>query len=83
MGQITFSGQYSPDTQEVLYVTERAVFKLIDHRMTLIEIAPGIDLEKDVLAHLGFKPDIAPDLKIMDPAIFCETWGGLGKYLEG
>ena len=83
VGQITFSGQYSPDTQEVLYVTERAVFKLIDHRMTLIEIAPGIDLEKDVLAHLGFKPDIAPDLKIMDPAIFCETWGGLGKYLEG
>lgn len=63
-------------------MTERAVFKLIDHKMTLIEIAPGIDLEKDVLAHLGFKPEIAADLKTMDPAIFCETWGGLKDYLK-
>lgn len=83
VGQITFAGQYAPKDQEVLYITERAVFKLIDHKMTLIEIAPGVDLEKDVLANLGFTPAIAEDLKLMDPAIFCEQWGGLGSYLEG
>ena len=38
--------------------------------MVLIEIAPGIDLEKDVLAQMEFRPEIAPDLKTMDPAIF-------------
>ncbi|MCR4673028.1 MAG: acyl CoA:acetate/3-ketoacid CoA transferase [Lachnospiraceae bacterium] len=82
VGQITFAGQYAPEGQEVLYITERAVFKLIDHKMTLIEIAPGIDLEKDVLANLGFRPEISPDLKLMDSEIFNETWGGLGKYFE-
>lgn len=82
VGQITFSGQYAPDTQEVLYVTERAVFQLIDHKMTLIEIAPGIDLEKDVLAAMDFRPEISPDLKTMDPAIFREDWGGLSEYMQ-
>ena len=82
VGQITFSGQYAPEDQEVLYVTERAVFKLIDHKMTLIEIAPGIDLEKDVLANMGFRPEISPKLKTMDPAIFQETRGGLKAYIK-
>lgn len=82
VGQITFSGRYAPETQEVLYVTERAVFRLIDHKMTLIEIAPGIDLEKDVLAVMGFRPEISPELKTMDPGIFCEEWGGLKDYLK-
>ncbi|MBR6513166.1 MAG: acyl CoA:acetate/3-ketoacid CoA transferase, partial [Clostridia bacterium] len=77
VGQITFSGQYSPDTQEVFYVTERCVFKLIDKKMTLIEIAPGIDLEKDILAQMDFVPEISPDLREMDPGIFKEKWGGL------
>ena len=82
VGQITFSGQYAPDNKQVLYVTERAVFQLIDHKMTLIEIAPGIDLQKDVLDHLGFTPVISPDLKEMDPGIFEEHWGGLKEYLK-
>lgn len=82
VGQITFSGQYAPEDQEVLYITERAVFKLIDHKMTLIEIAPGIDLEKDVLANMGFRPEISPELKTMDPTIFQETWGGLSEYIK-
>ena len=82
VGQITFSGQYAPDGQEVLYVTERAVFKLIDHKLTLIEIAPGIDLEKDVLGQMGFRPEISPDLKTMDPALFEEHWGKLGETLR-
>lgn len=81
VGQITFAGQYAPAGQEVLYVTERAVFQLIDHKLTLIEIAPGIDLEKDVLGQMGFRPEISPDLKTMDPALFEEHWGKLGETL--
>ena len=81
VGQITFSGKYAPGSQEVLYVTERAVFKLIDHKLTLIEIAPGIDLEKDVLGQMGFRPEISPDLKTMDPALFQEHWGKLSETL--
>ena len=82
VGQITFAGQYAPAGQEVLYVTERAVFKLINHKLTLIEIAPGIDLEKDVLGQMGFRPEISPDLKTMDPALFEEHWGKLGDTLR-
>lgn len=82
VGQITFSGQYSPDTQEVFFVTERAVFKLIDHKMTLIEIAPGIDLQKDILDQISFTPVIAGDLKTMEPAIFEEHWGRLADYMN-
>lgn len=80
--QITFSGQYAKEGQEVLYVTERAVFKLIDKKVTLIEIAPGLDLQKDVLDQMGFTPEISPDLKVMDAGIFCEEWGGLKDYMK-
>lgn len=82
VGQITFAGQYSPAGQKVMFITERAVFELIDHKMTLTEIAPGLDLQKDVLDQIGFEPAISPELKTMDPEIFCETWGGLGKYIK-
>ena len=79
--QITFSGKYARPDQTVLYVTERCVFQLIDGRMVLTEIAPGIDLERDILAHMDFLPVISPDLKQMDKRIFRETWGGLGENL--
>ena len=42
-----------------MFVTERAVFRTVDGALELIEIAPGIDLEKDVLQHMGFRPRIA------------------------
>ena len=82
VGQITFSGQYASKDQEVLYITERAVFKLIDHKMTLIEIAPGIDLQRDIIDRIGFVPDISKDLKEMPKEIFNETWNGLKDYLR-
>ena len=76
--QITFSAKYANDTnQEVLYVTERCVFKLTKDGLLLIEIAPGVDLEKDILAHMDFKPIIADDLKLMDERIFKDALMGL------
>ncbi len=80
--QITFAGKYARDDQNILYVTERCVFRLVDKRLTLVEIAPGIDLGRDILANMDFKPAIADNLKLMDPEIFQEHWGGLGKYLD-
>lgn len=69
--QITFSGEYAQSVgQSVIYVTERAVFELSADGVVLTEIAPGIDLEADVLAHLAFKPIISTELKIMDAKIF-------------
>lgn len=79
--QITFAGQYKMPCQSVLYVTERCVFRLIDGKMTLVEIAPGIDLAQDILAQMDFAPEISKDLRIMDAGIFCENWGELGKYI--
>ncbi len=76
--QVTFSGKFAAKANKpLLYVTERAVFTIQDEEITLIEIAPGIDLEQHVLAQMNFKPRIAANLKLMDPGIFQLKWGGL------
>jgi propionate CoA-transferase len=81
--QITFSGKYAARSKKpILYITERAVFRLIDGQVTLIEIAPGIDLEKDILAQMDFKPVISPDLKTMPEEIFYPEWGKLKSHIE-
>lgn len=73
VNQITFSGNFAKESgQNVLYVTERAVFELTAEGVVLTEIAPGIDLEKDILAHMEFKPVISPSLKEMDEKLFLE-----------
>ncbi len=78
--QVTFSGTYAQKKkQPVLYITERAVFELTEEGVKLIEIAPGVDLEKDVLAQMDFKPIIDGEVKLMDSRIFCEEKMGLGK----
>ena len=75
--QVTFSGEYAQSVNmPVLYITERAVFELTPEGVELKEIAPGVDLEKDILAHMGFKP-IMKDVKLMDERIFREEKMGL------
>ncbi|WP_432467368.1 hypothetical protein [Agarivorans sp. Z349TD_8] len=56
----------------MLYITERAVFRLAAESLELIEIAPGVDLEKDILSQMDFKPQISVNLKLMDARIFYE-----------
>lgn len=80
--QITFNGRDAALRQQtVLFVTERAVFNLTTDGLELIEIAPGIDLERDVLAHMAFRP-IMRDVRTMDPKIFEEQWGGLAASVK-
>jgi propionate CoA-transferase len=68
--QVTYSGQLAiREGREALYVTERAVFALTPAGLELIEIAPGIDLDRDILGHMGFRP-IIRDVRVMDPVLF-------------
>ena len=76
--QRTFSGEYAAAAgQLVLYVTERCVFQLTPDGLELMEIAPGVDPERDVLTHLGFEPIIRGEPKLMDARIFAAEPMGL------
>ncbi|HET7793804.1 MAG TPA: CoA-transferase [Rhizobacter sp.] len=80
--QITFSGHESVGRQqEVLFVTERAVFHLGPDGLELVEIAPGIDLERDVLAQMEFRP-VVRQPRLMDAGLFSERWGGLAEAMR-
>jgi propionate CoA-transferase len=74
----TFSGPYAVARgQRVLYVTERCVFRLTAEGLELIEVAPGIDIERDILAKMEFEPVIRGTPGTMDAAIFDEAPMGL------
>lgn len=81
--QVTFNG---PDAalrgQQVLFITERAVFRLTPEGLELTEVAPGVDVERDVLAHMRFKP-IMRNVRPMDAALFEPVWGKLAAALKG
>ena len=71
VAQVTFSAEYARETrQEALYVTEAAVFRLTSDGIVLEEIAPGLDLEVDILPQMGFRPQVADTLRTMPEAIF-------------
>ena len=69
--QICYSASMGRERGQVaLFVTERAVFRVGAEGLELIEIAPGLDVERDVIAHMSFRPRVARDLRPMDPRIF-------------
>ncbi|QGY05136.1 acyl CoA:acetate/3-ketoacid CoA transferase [Methylobacterium mesophilicum SR1.6/6] len=81
--QVTFSGAYAAERgQPVLYVTERCVFRRTRAGMELTEVAPGIDIERDILGHMGFTP-IVQDPKPMDPRLFRDAVMALEPWLLG
>ena len=74
--QVTFNGQLARRKgQKVTYITDLCVFELTDQGLLLTEIAPGVDLEKDILAHMGFEVVVAPQLKITNPIIYSDRLG--------
>jgi propionate CoA-transferase len=80
--QITFNGPLAAAKgQSVLYVTERCVFRLRPEGLQLIEVAPGIDIERDVLSHMAFRPIIG-DVALMDPRIYQSKPMGLATTLQ-
>jgi propionate CoA-transferase len=71
LGQVSFNGKAAMDKgQKVIYVTERAVFALTDQGLTLTEIATGVELEKDILDKMEFRPAISESLTLMDAKLF-------------
>jgi len=77
VGHVTFSGARAARLgQPVLYVTERCVFELREGGLALTEIAPGIDMERDVLSQMAFRP-IVEDVALMDLRIFRPDLMGL------
>lgn len=80
----TFSGTYAAERgQPVLYITERCVFALTPGGLELIEVAPGIDVQNDIVAHMGFAPVIKSPPRLMDARIFRDAPMGLRGILLG
>jgi acyl CoA:acetate/3-ketoacid CoA transferase len=72
--QVTFSAARArAQGQRVVYVTERAVFELGPDGPVLVEIAPGLDLQRDVIGQLDFRPAVATPVRTMSPSLFAET----------
>ena len=80
---ITYSGQLAREKQQpAYYVTERCVFRLTAEGLELVEVAPGIDVERDILAHMDFKP-VVRNPALMDSRIFLPGAMGLQRVLAG
>ncbi|MGI9537852.1 MAG: acyl CoA:acetate/3-ketoacid CoA transferase [Desulfocapsaceae bacterium] len=81
--QVTFSGESAFDRgQSVFYVTERAVFSLTPDGVMLLEIAPGVDLQKDVLAMMEFKPIVSSELTTIDSRVYRDELLGLKSHFQ-
>jgi acetate CoA-transferase len=71
MPEVTFNGMDAiRRRQEVVFITERAVFRLTPKGVELSEIAPGVDIERDVFMRMDFTPQVAASLKTMDSRLF-------------
>lgn len=81
--QISYNGKIAAaNGQNMVFVTERAVFRLTPDGPMLVEIAKGIDLQKDVLDQMDFTPLISEDLKYTDTRIYMEEWNGLKEIIQ-
>ncbi len=79
---LTFSGQLAKKLgKHVLYITERCVFELASDGLELIEIAPGLELQRDILDHMAFAPRVSAHLRIMDERIFQAEHMGLRNIM--
>jgi propionate CoA-transferase len=79
--QISFSGTLARQRgQQVRYVTDRAVFELAEGGVVLVEVAPGIDVERDVLGQMGFRPRVAEQLRTTDARVYAS--GAMGLAAE-
>lgn len=81
--QVTFSGEYAVEVgQDVLYVTERAVFELREDGLVLVEVAPGMDPIRDVTDQMGFDPRIADSVDEMPRKLFAEGAMDLTDHVQ-
>lgn len=81
--QISYNGKLNyANGQNMWYVTERCVFKMTENGPMIVEIAPGIDLEKDILAHMEWKPLIAEDLVTGSLSLYDPEGCGLKKIIH-
>jgi propionate CoA-transferase len=81
--QVCYSAHFArSEGRSAIFVTERAVLRPLDGTLEVVEIAPGVDLERDVLARMGFKPKVSPHLKRMDRRLFCPEPMNLKADLE-
>jgi len=76
--EVSFNARLARERgQQVRYVTDRAVFALEEDGLALVEVAPGIDVERDVLGRMGFRPRVAADLRRTDPRVYATGPMGL------
>ena len=80
--KVIFSGpQATKYDKEILYITERALFRLSERGVILEEVSPGIDLDKDILSKMEFSPIVSSSIKQMDERLFKEGKIGLGEEI--
>ena len=78
--EISFNGRLARERgQQVRYITDRAVFALEDDGLVLIEVAPGVDVERDVLGRIDFRPRVAENLREMDRRLYASGPMGLAR----
>jgi propionate CoA-transferase len=81
--QITFSGRFAKERNiPTTFITERGVLLLENGQYILTEIAPGMDIERDIFAMMDFKPAVSQHLKKMDPSLFHPKWGKLRQLID-
>ncbi len=82
--KILFRGEVGiSEKKEVTFITERAVFKLGNHGIRLTEVAPGVDIGRDILDRMEFKPEISANTATMEKSIFIPEKLGLSSYVSG